>query len=83
MRYWHVPLKFIESKMYLKWKFHLCKSDETTDATVQNHLVVRYIHHCEVVKIFWGFFQLKKVNAEGIAEVILTKLVTIWQGDKT
>ena len=32
--------------------------------------------------MFWGFFQPERVNAVGIADVILTELATILKGDK-
>ena len=59
-------------------------ADETTDVSVQNQLsvVLRYINEGRVVERFWGFFQPKRVNAEGIAEVILTELAKILQGNK-
>ena len=40
-------------------------------------MVIRYVHECKIVERFWGFFQPKTVNAEGIAGVILTDLATI------
>ena len=59
-------------------------ADETTDVSVQNQLsiVIRYINNESVVERFWGFFQPKRVNAEGISEVILNELEKILQGDK-
>ena len=44
-------------------------------------LVIRYVHKCRVVEMFWGFFQPERVNAVGIADVILTELATILKGD--
>ena len=59
-------------------------TDETTDVSVQNQLslVIRYIHDYKVVERFWGFFQPDRVNADGIANVILTELEKILKGDK-
>ena len=59
-------------------------ADETTDVSVQNQLtlVIRYIHNCKVVERFWGFFKPDRVNADGIANVILEELEKILKGDK-
>ena len=58
-------------------------ADETTDISVQNQLsiVLRYIHQGNVVERFWGFFKPKRVNADGISEIILTELAKILQGN--
>ena len=32
--------------------------------------------------MFWGFFQPKRVSAEGIADVVFTELATISKGEK-
>ena len=58
-------------------------ADETTDVSVQNQLtlVIRYIHNCKVVERFWGFFKPDRVNADGIANVILEELEKILKGD--
>ena len=58
-------------------------ADETTDVSVQNQLslVIRYIHDYKVVERFWGFFQPDRVNADGIANVILTELENFFKGD--
>ena len=60
-------------------------ADETTDVAVKNQLsiVIRYVHDCRVVERFWGFFQPERVNADGIAEVIMRELATIVQGDSS
>ena len=67
-----------------KAQFIAVIADETTDVAVQNQLslVIRYVHECRVVERFWGFFQPERVNAVGIADVILTELATILKGDK-
>ena len=59
-------------------------ADETTDVSVQNQLtlVIRYIHNCKVVERFWGFFKPDRVNADGIANVILEELEKILKEDK-
>ena len=64
--------------------FTVIIADETTDVSIQNQLslVIRYIHNCKVVERFWGFFQPDRVNADGIANVILTELEKILKGDK-
>ena len=50
-------------------------ADEITDVSVQNHLslVIRYIYDYRIVE-HWEFFQPDRVNADGIANVILTQL---------
>ena len=41
-----------------------------------------YTYHCKVVEKIWDFYQPKRVNGDEIAEVILTEVATILQGDK-
>lgn len=64
-------------------------ADETCDVSTPEQMAVaiRYLRitndgSTEVAKDFFGFFQLKKTNAEGITDALLTKLGE-WKVDVT
>lgn len=58
-------------------------ADETTDGSGQTQLVIvfRYLKGAKVFESFWGYFKMVSVDAKSLANVILSELNVVLEGD--